>query len=57
MTDQMSEVSREEELILLYVLGALEGEELEEAERLIASNTQEVRGMLADYESVVALLP
>lgn len=57
MTDQMSEVSREEELILLYVLGALEGEELEEAERLIASNTQEVRGMLADYESVVSLLP
>ena len=53
----MSEVSREEELILLYVLGALEGEELEEAERLIASNTEEVRRMLADYESVVSLLP
>jgi len=57
MPDQMSEVSREEELILLYVLGALEGEELEEAERLIASNTEEVRRMLADYESVVSLLP
>lgn len=57
MPDQMSEVSREEELILLYVLGALEGEELKEAERLIASNTEEVRRMLADYESVVSLLP
>lgn len=57
MPDQMSEVSREEELILLYVLGSLEGEELEEAERLIASNTEEVRRMLADYESVVSLLP
>ena len=57
MPDQMSEVSREEELILLYVLGALEGEELEEAKRLIASNTEEVRRMLADYESVASLLP
>lgn len=57
MPGQMSEVSREEELILLYVLGALEGEELEEAERLVASDTEEVRRMLADYESVVSLLP
>jgi len=57
MPDQMSEMSREEELILLYVLGALEGEELEEAERLIASNTEETRRMLADYESVASLLP
>ncbi|HML96557.1 MAG TPA: anti-sigma factor [Thermodesulfobacteriota bacterium] len=57
MPDQMSEVSREEELILLYVLGVLEGEELEEAERLIDSNTEEVKRMLADYESVVSLLP
>jgi len=56
MPDQMSEVSREEELILLYVLGVLEGEELEEAERLIDSNTEEVKRMLADYESVASLL-
>jgi anti-sigma-K factor RskA len=54
---EMSDNSRLEELISLYVIGALEGEELREAERLIIEDTPRVRELLRDYERVVSLLP
>lgn len=53
----MTETERARELIPLYVLGALEGEELREAERLIASGSGEVLSLLRDCEAVTAMLP
>ena len=53
----MTDNSRLEELIPLYVLGVLEGEELREAERLIGEDTPRARELLREYERVASLLP
>ena len=52
----MTEKSRMEELIPLYVLGVLEGDELREAERFINEGSPEARRLLAEYENVAAHL-
>ncbi len=52
----MTELERMEELISLYALGILEGEELTEAERLISAGSSETLSMLRDYERVVSMM-
>ncbi len=51
----MTDKSRLEELIPLYALGVLEGEELREAESLLES--PEGKRLLREYENVMSLLP
>jgi len=46
-----------EELISVYVLGALEGEELKEAEKILASASPEAQELLREYQDVTSLLP
>jgi anti-sigma-K factor RskA len=53
----MTDNSRLEELIPLYVLGVLEGEELREAERLIAEGEPRARELLREYRNVASFLP
>ena len=45
-----------EELISIYALGALEGEELKEAERIIASGSPEALEILREYQNVTSSL-
>ena len=52
----MTEQERIEELISLYALGVLEGEELKEAEELINEGSPEVLSLLNDYEKVVSMM-
>lgn len=53
----MAENTRLEELIPLYALGVLEGDELREAERLIREGSPHARELLRQYENVTSLLP
>ena len=53
----MAENTRLEELIPLYALGVLEGDELREAERLIEEGSPHARELLRQYENVTSLLP
>jgi anti-sigma-K factor RskA len=53
----MAENSRLEELIPLYVLGVLDGDELREAERLIREGSPEAKELLRQYENISSLLP
>ena len=53
----MAENQRLEELIPLYVLGVLEGEELREAERLLSEGSAQARELLREYENVASHLP
>jgi anti-sigma-K factor RskA len=53
----MTEDSRLEELIPLYALGVLEGEELREAESLIKEGSPRALELLRQYEGVTSLLP
>ena len=46
-----------EELISIYALGALEGEELKEAERILASGSPEAQELLREYQGVTSFLP
>jgi anti-sigma-K factor RskA len=46
-----------EELISVYALGALEGEELKEAERILASGSSEAQKLLREYRDVASFLP
>lgn len=52
----MAQQDRIEELISLYALGVLEGEELVEAERLINTGSPEALSMLRDYKKVVSMM-
>lgn len=52
----MTEKSRMEELIPLYVLGVLEGDELREAERLVSEGSPEAMELLREYENVASHL-
>jgi anti-sigma-K factor RskA len=52
----MTENSRLEELIPLYALGVLEGDELREAERLIGEGSPRAKELLREYENVAAHL-
>jgi len=54
--DGMTEQERIEELISLYALGILEGEELKEAERLINSGSPEALSLLGEYNKVVSMM-
>jgi anti-sigma-K factor RskA len=53
----MTEDPRLEELIPLYALGVLDGEELREAERLIREGSPRAVELLRQYEGVTSLLP
>ncbi len=53
----MAENTRLEELIPLYALGVLEGDELREAELLIREGSPQARDLLMQYENVASLLP
>ncbi|MEW6144291.1 MAG: anti-sigma factor [Thermodesulfobacteriota bacterium] len=53
----MTEDPRLEELIPLYALGVLEGDELREAERLIGEGSPRAVELLKQYEGVTSLLP
>lgn len=53
----MTEDSRLEELIPLYALGVLEGDELREAERLIGEGSPRAKELMREYQNVVTLLP
>ena len=50
----MKDPSELEELISIYALGALEGEELEEVERLLASGDSEAHELLEKYQNVAS---
>ena len=52
----MKDPSELEELISIYALGALEGDELEEVERLLASGDPEAREFLEKYQDVASHL-
>lgn len=52
----MTEQDRLEELISLYALGVLEGEELKEAELIVGSESPEALELLRDYENVVSMM-
>jgi len=52
----MTEKSRMEELIPLYVLGVLEGDELREAERIVSEGSPAAMELLREYENVAAHL-
>ena len=53
----MAEITRLEELIPLYALGVLEGDENREAERLIKEGSPEARELMRQYGDVTSLLP
>lgn len=46
-----------EELISVYALGALEGEELKEAEEILASGSTDAQELLREYQDVTSFLP
>ena len=52
----MKDPAELEELISIYALGALDGEELEEVERLLASGSSEAIELLEKYQSVASHL-
>lgn len=52
----MKDPAELEELISIYALGALEGEELEEVERLLASGDPESQELLRKYQDVASHL-
>ena len=52
----MKDPSELEELISIYALGALDGEELEEVERLLASGSPEAIKLLEKYQNVASHL-
>lgn len=52
----MTELERIEELMSLYALGVLEGEELKEAEGLIEGKTPEALSMLDEYRELVSMM-
>lgn len=52
----MKDPSELEELISIYALGALEGEELEEVEKLLTSGNPEAHELLEKYQNVASQL-
>ncbi len=50
----MKDPAELEELISIYALGALEGEELEEVERILASGSTEAHELLEKYQNVTS---
>ena len=50
----MKDPAELEELISIYALGALEGEELEEVERILASGSAEAHELLEKYQNVTS---
>jgi anti-sigma-K factor RskA len=52
----MMERERLEELMSLYALGILQGDELKEAERLINSGSPEALALLGEYDKVVSMM-
>ena len=50
----MKDPTKLEELISIYALGALDGEELEEVERLLASGDTEAHELLEKYQNVAS---
>lgn len=52
----MTDLERIEELMSLYALGVLEGDELKEAENLISTGSPEALNMLSEYKEVVSMM-